>query len=78
VPKPVTIENMPTAQCHVYILVGLAGKDDQEAAIIDMLNDQEEDVRNDYYKFIWQRFVSCYVCFYKDRLYKLLIRSTTH
>jgi len=35
---------------------GLYGKDDQEAAIIDMLNDQQEDLRSSYITLIYQTY----------------------
>jgi len=41
------------------LLVGLYGKDDKEAALIDMINDQQEDIRLSYLRLIYQEYVSC-------------------
>lgn len=35
---------------------GLYGKDDHEATLIDMLNDQQEDVRTAYLRLIYQQY----------------------
>jgi len=39
--------------------VGLYGKNDREAALIDMINDQQEDIRQTYLHLIYQNYVSC-------------------
>ena len=43
-----------------YIIPGLYGKNDTEATQIDMLNDQEEDLRLRYVILIYQQYV-CFV-----------------
>ena len=44
----------------IYIIPGLYGKNDVEAAQIDMLNDQQEDLRLSYVRLIYQQYV-CFV-----------------
>ena len=41
------------------LFVGLYGKNDREAALIDMINDQQEDFRMKYIRLIYFEYVSC-------------------
>jgi len=43
------------------VSVGLYGQNDREAAWIDMINDQQEDMRNAYWRLIYGEFVSTLV-----------------
>ena len=39
------------------VSAGLYGQNDREAALIDMINDQQEDMRVLYYRLIYKEYV---------------------
>jgi len=40
---------------------GLYGQNDREAALIDMINDQQEDMRNAYTRLIYEEYVYTHI-----------------
>jgi len=43
------------------VSVGLYGENDREAALIDMVNDQQEDMRAGYLRLIYREYVSTFI-----------------
>ena len=65
-------EYMDVSRVRDVKSVGLYGQNEREAALIDMINDQQEDMRGAYWRLIYREYVGLRCALFTRRVVSLL------